>query len=344
MRTPNHASTFLATLALLSLTFDDSRAANTPSVPVGCLTYPVTNDTITAFGVPLLDLPKFTGFTTVVTSNTLTVTGVTWTASQYVTTPHFITIRTGAQAGRTLRVTANTTNVLTLDTEDTPLNTAGFAVTANTDAFELYAGDTLATLFGSTPTSGILSSGVKAGTSTADADVIYIPSGAVWVSYYFSTTLGFWVLDGSATNQNSLILYPDDGFLIFRNGVTGSLTMAGRVPSSKLLSKFLGGTVNFITLRFPASTTLGSLNFGAPGTWIAGASDATADTVSVWNSAGYYWQSYFKNVSNQWIEVGGDGSDQSNVAIPMGSSIQIDKRGTGTGTASFLGQPLPYSL
>jgi uncharacterized protein (TIGR02597 family) len=345
MRNPHHTSALLATLIAISLSGPISQAAPTASTPVGCMPYSVTNGTITAFGVPLLDLPKFRGFTTAVASNTLTVSGVTWTANQFVTAgPHFVTIRSGAQAGRTLRVTANTTNVLTLDVTDTPLNTAGFAVTANTDAFELYAGDNLGSLLGTTATAGILPSGVKTGTSTANADVIYLPNGAVWDSYYFSSTLGFWVLDGTTTNQNGLILYPDDGYLIFRNGATGSLSLSGRVPSSKLLSNFPGGAASFISLRFPADTTLSGLNFGGPGTWITGASETAADTVSLWNSAGYYWQSYYKNTSNQWIEVGGDGTDQSSLVIPMGTSIQIDKKGTGTGVAAFFGQTLPYPL
>lgn len=341
-----YSSTLLAGFALLSLSISQSPAAPTAAQPVGCLTYPVANGTITAFGVPVLDLQKFTGFAATVTTNVITVSSVTWTANQYVTAgPHFVTIRSGQQAGRTLRVTANGTNTLTVDTEDTALNTSGFAFAANTDSFELYAGDTLGTLFGSTADgSGNLPSGIKGGTSTATADNLYIPAGAVWTTYYFNTTLGFWVLDGGSTTQNGVILYPDDGFLIFRNGATGNLSFVGRVPNSKLLSKFPGGTQNTIALRFPADTTLANLNFGAPGTWITGASDATADTVSVWNSSGYYWQSYFKNASNQWIEVGGDGSDQSFLTIPMGKSILIDKKGTGTGAASFLGQTLPYGL
>ena len=342
MRTRSYS---LAILSLLTVTLGTGHAGNAPSVPVACLTYPVTNETMSSFGVPVLDLPKFTGFASAVASNTLTTTSVTWTANQYVTAgPHFVTIRTGAQAGRTLRVTANTTNTLTLDIEDTALNIAGFAVISGSDAFELYAGDTLGTLFGSAATGGILTSGIKGGTSTADADIVYVPVGAGMNSYYFSTTLGFWVLDGSATNQNGVILYPDDGYLIYRNGPTGNLTMLGRVPSTKLLSKFPGGSTNFISVRFPADTTLGGLNFGTPGSWITGTSDLDADTVSVWVPSGWYWQMFFKNSSNQWIEVGGTGTDQSSVAIPMGTAMQIQRKGTATGSTSFFSQTLPYGL
>lgn len=342
MRIPNSS----ALLALVALALP-AIAAPTGSVPAGCLTTPVTNGSISSFGVPLLSLPTFTGFTTAVGTNTLTVSGVTWTTNQFAAagSPYFITIRTGAEAGRTLLVTANTANTLTVDAEDTPLNTAGFAVVANTDAFELYAGKTLGSLFGTTATSGTLSSGVQGGSSTATADNIYVPSGNSTVTYYFSTTLNFWVLDGTTTSANNLILYPDDGYLIYRNGATANLGfVTGRVPSSKLLSKIPGGATTEISSRFPADTTLAGLNFGSPGTWITGTSDATADNLSVWNSGGWYWQTYYKNTSNQWIEVGGDGTDQSAIPIPTGSALQIVKRGTATGSTSFLGQALPYGF
>jgi uncharacterized protein (TIGR02597 family) len=339
-----HSSAFLVLLALAV----SAAAAPTGSVPAGCLSTPVTNSTITSFGVPLLSLPTFVGFTTAVGTNTLTVSGVTWTTNQFATagSPYFVTIRTGAEAGRTLLVTANTANTLTVDPEDTPLNTAGFAITANTDSFELYAGKTLGSLFGATATGGILTSGVQGGTSTATADNIYVPSGNSTVTYYFSTSLNFWVQDGTTTNANNLILYPDDGYTIYRNGATGSLNIAtGRVPSSgKLLTKVPGGTITEISLRYPADTTLGALNFGSPGTWITGATDSSADNLGVWNSGGWYWQTYYKNTSNQWIEVGGDGTDQSNIPILTGTALQITKRGTATGSTSFLGQTLPYGF
>ena len=345
MRTPNHLTSLFAAAASLSLAFSQSSAAPVGAAPVGILTYPVTNSTISSFGVPVLDVVKFSGTSSAIAANVITVSGVTWTASAYSSTPHFVTIRTGAQAGRTLRVTANTTNTLTVDTEDTALNTAGFAV-ATTDAFELYAGDTIGTLFGSTADgTGTLASGVKGGTSTANADNIYVQSGASMVTYFFNTSLGFWVLDGTTTNQNSLILYPDDGYLIYRNGPTGNLTMVGRAPSSKLLTKLPGGSTNSISVRFPANTTLGGLSFGAPGTWISGTSDADADTISVWVPSGWYWQTFYKSsATSQWLEVGGNGSDQSNVVIPSGTSIQISKKGTATGSASFYSQALPYPL
>ena len=321
-----------------------SSAASASSLPVGCLTYAVTSGATRAFSIPLLDFPTITTTATGVTTDTLTVANANWTPNQFASgAVYFAAVRTGPQAGRTLLVVGNTSNALTLDVEDAPLNSSGFAVTAGTDTFELFQGDTLGSLFGTTvDASGFLPSGLKGGTSTSNADRIQLFEGTTASSYFFNTTAGAWVLvNGGTTSRNGLILYPDDGMLLTRRGPTGSLTMVGRAPDTRLLTKFPGGSTTTSALRFPSDTTLGSLNFGAPGTWITGASSSVADTVSHWN--GSRWNTYYKNASNQWIRTSG-GSDQSALVISAGTSIRINKKGTGTGASAFLGQELPYGL
>jgi hypothetical protein len=309
------------------------------------MTYPLTFGTTSSFGVPLLDLPTLTGIASTVTSDTIGVTDVSWTPNQFVNggATYFVAVRTGAQAGRTLLVIGNTSNSLTLDVEDTPLDTAGFAVSAAADSIELFQGDSLGSLFGSTADgNGFLSSGLKGGTSAKNADNLQLFEGTTSITYYFNTNLGLWVANGSTINQNGLILYPDDGMLITRRGPTGNLTFLGRVPSTRLLTKFPGGTSGVMAIRFPANTTLGSLNFGAPGTWLAGSNANVADTVSLWT--GSKWETYFKNLSNQWVKANGGGSNQGGTVIRAWSSIRISKRGSATGAAAYLGQPLPYGL
>jgi uncharacterized protein (TIGR02597 family) len=290
--------------------------------------------------------PVFTGFASTVNPTSLSVTSGDWTANQFITPGkhYFVLIRTGQQAGRTLLVVGNTTDTLTLDVEDTNLNAAGFAVVAGVDSFELFEGNNIAGLFGSSAdANGILASGVKGGTASNNADGIQVYNGTSFSTYFFNTTLGYWVLvGGGTTNHNDLILYPDDGILLTRRGVTGTLTMSGRTAATKLLTKFPGGTANVVTVRFPVATTLGTLNFGAPGTWLNGSSSSVADTVGLWN--GSRWILYYKNTSNRWVRNNGGSTDQSGVAIPAGHSIEVLKRGTATGGASFFSQSLPYGL
>jgi hypothetical protein len=182
------------------------------------MTYPLTSGTTSSFGVPLLDLPALTGFAATVTSNTIGVTNVSWTPNQFVNggAVYFVAIRNGAQAGRTLLVIGNTSNTLTLDVEDTPLEYSGFAVAVGADSIELFQGDSLGSLFGSSANgSGFLSSGLKGGTTSTNADNVRLFDGSAFVTYFFNTTVGTWVRSGGGTtNQNGLILYPDDGMLI----------------------------------------------------------------------------------------------------------------------------------
>ena len=336
----------LTALGLLSLACTHSFGQSNASVPVGCMTYPLTSGTTISFGVPVLRLPALTSAVATVASNTLGVSESAWTPNQFVSggSVYFAAIRTGAQAGRTLLVLGNTADTLSLDTEDTPLDAAGFAVSAGDDSFELFQGDTLGSLFGSTAdAAGYLTSGLKGGTSTSTADSIQLFVGTGFVTYFFNTTTGCWVMvNGGSTNRNGLILYPDDGMLLKRRGPNGTLTFAGRVPATRLLTKVPGGTTSITAIRFPADTTLGGLNFGSPGTWIAASSSSNADTVGVWT--GSKWDTYYKNLSDRWIKTNGGSADQSALVIRSGTCIRITKKGAATGSASFLGQALPYGL
>ena len=346
MRIPKLPRALIVSLAMLSLVVGNSSGEPAASVPVGCMTYPLTSGATISFGVPLLALPTLTGTTSTVTSNTIGVTDVSWTPDQFVSggAVYFAAIRTGPQAGRTILVLGNTSNTLTLDVEDTPLDTAGFAVTAAVDTVELFRGDTLGSLFGSTADgSGFLASGLKGGTSTQNADSVQLFDGTAFITYFFNTSVGTWVrVNGGTISHNGLILYPDDGMLLRRRGPNGSLTILGRVPSTRLLTKIPGGTTSATAIRFPVDTTLGGLNFGAPGTWLAGSSSSAADTVSLWT--GSKWDTYFKNLNNQWRKAAGNGGDQTNLAIRAGTSIRITKKGSATGAAAYLSQTLPYGL
>jgi hypothetical protein len=336
--------TLLIAATLASLLMGGSYAQPTATVAVGCMTSPLTTGETTSVGVPLLDLPVVTATVTAVTPNTVSVSDVEWTPNEFIAggAPHFAAIRTGPQAGRTLLVVGNTADTLTLDVGDTGLDAAGFAVSANTDSVELFQGDTLGSLFGSTADAGgFLSSGLMGGATRNSADNVRIFNGSDFVTYFFDTDAGNWVVaGGGSASQNSLILYPDDGMLVVRRGPAGDLTFLGRVPSTRLLTKFPGGTTNVVAVRFPNTTTLGGLNFGAPGTWIAGSNASSADTVGLWN--GTKWEVYFKNLSNLWIKANGNGSDQSGVVIAAGTAIRIVKRGTATGPEAFFGQALPF--
>jgi hypothetical protein len=142
-----------ASLALLLAVLPSTgySQANTP--PVGVIVYTLTNGTTTPIGVPLFGDAVFAGSVSGVTANTLSTTDATWSVGQFAQlgAPIFALILSGGQTGRILLVTGNTTGAVTLDVGTTSLlgdaTTPAFSISAG-DRFEIFQGDTLATLFG----------------------------------------------------------------------------------------------------------------------------------------------------------------------------------------------------
>lgn len=313
--------------------------ADATTAPEGSVNVTLQQGTTTALGLPLLDSAAFRGAAATLTANTIFTAGVTWTNNQFAQagSPYFVMLLSGAQVGRTLLIAANTANNLTLSVDDTNLNVAGFAVLPG-DKFEIFRGDTLASLFGDSAANLTL----QAGTSPFTADTVQIHNGIRYLAYYFDTTKGFWLkVNGDGTRQNELVLYPDRGLLVARRGPTTSLAITGRVPTTAPLTRLPGGTTNAVATRFPVDTTLSKWVYAGPGTWIANDSAFVADTINLFN--GIRWIAYWKRATDgQWRQLNGDASDQGGVVITAGSSVLIQKRGTGTGSAGFFSQALPY--
>lgn len=318
--------------------------ANTP--PVGVIVYSLTSGTTTPIGVPVFGEAVFSGAISAVTPNTLSTTDATWTAGQFaqVGAPYFALILSGGQTGRILLVSGNTTGSVTLEVGTTNLTgdatTPAFAVAVG-DRFELFPGDTLATLFGDGSASNPVQ--LQAGTSAFSADTVQVFNGVKWVPYFFHSTNNFWVnATGGGTSQNNVVLYPDAGLLVARRGPTTTIAITGRAPTTNLVTRIIGGTTSSVAVRFPTDTTLGALNFSNPGTWVASDVSLSADRVNLFN--GVKWVAYYKTVTGSiWKQVGGDGSDQSAKAVPAGSALLIQKQGSAADSSSFFSQVLPYT-
>lgn len=319
--------------------------ANTP--PVGVVLYTLTSGAATPIGMPLLGDSAFSGAISAVSPNTLNTTDATWTAGQFAQAgvPYFALILSGGQTGRLLLVTANTANSVTLGTGTTNLTgdatTPAFSVAVG-DRFELFPGDTLATLFGDGSVQNPVQ--LQKGTSAFAADSVQIFNGVKWVSYYFHSTLNYWVnASGAAANQNNLVLHPETGLMIGRRGSTTTIALSGRAPATNLVTRIAGGTTSSVAVRFPTDTTLGALNFSNPGTWVASDSPLSADRVNLFN--GVKWVAFYKTITGSiWKQAGGDESDQGAKVIPAGSAVLIQKQGAAADSSSFFTQALPYSL
>jgi len=316
--------------------------------PAGFMPYTLAQNATASVGFPLTETPAFVGPVLSFTTNAIQAGGVAWTPGQFAVAgaPYFVAITSGQQVGRILPVTTNTTDTLTLDTGDTGLDASGFTLVtgATADTFELFAGYTLGTFFGTTAISGVLPSGIQGGTSAFTADGVQIYNGVKFVTFFFNTTVNAWTMvNGGTTDQTNTILPPGQGLLITRRGPTATLWLAGRVPSTSLLTKLPNASTTAVSVRFPTDTTLAGLAFSGPGTWIQSNSIFTADSVNLWN--GIKWVPYFKNTGGVWNVLNGGTADQGATVIPAGTAVLIIKRGTtNSGPSTFFSEALPYSL
>ena len=330
----------------------EAQGASVTSVPVGMITYPLAQGTTTYLSLPLTNIETYTGSVSSLAPTSITVGD---SPSPFTTNlgtssaPHFLKFLSGNQKGRVVMITANTTSTLTIDTTDHStgapvyLNMPGFSVQPG-DTFEVFAGDTLASVFGAgTTQSPLLLTG---GTSVTASDTVslFTEVNAPAVTYYFNTSARMWEQSGQTSNANSTIIYPYSAFAITRQSANPStaLVVAGRVSSVGAEIKVVSNGTVFSSTRSATDVTLSQLQFGT--NWVMGSSIATADTLSVWNSTEGHFDTYFQKPDTTWRKFPDDVTDQSNFAITAGNVTTIAKRNVVTGAATFLQSPLPYSL
>jgi uncharacterized protein (TIGR02597 family) len=314
------------------------------SAPEGATTY---------LSLPLAADAIFTGAVGSVQSNVILVSTP---ANPFATSlctagsPYFVRFLSGSEMGRTLLITGNTASSLTLDVTDSgsasvSLQTTNFAV-APGDLFEIYPGDTFASVFGAnTPQNPLALTGAS---SLGAADWVNVPNpaGSGWQIYFFNTSLGYWVLQGTTTNANNTVIPQKMAIAISRRGGVGpaaSLLRIGRVPSVAPLIKVQGSNaVSYVATACPVGESLSQLNLGP--NWVMGPTPATANQVGIWSSTLRTFVSYDQLADTTWRQVGNATQDQSGVVVPAGSCISLVQHASATGGSSFLAPALPYRL
>ncbi len=333
------------------------------TVPEGFINFslPATKvgqNSTTYLSVPLMLDPNYSGSISSVTSNSITVADnpAPWTSGGLAaaSSPYFVKFLTGAEKGRIIRVTANTTNTLTLDTTDnsnSPIQTValtapGFSVQPG-DTFQVFPGDTLASLFGANTAQSPLILNGTASPLTSDSIGIYSAAAIGWQTFYFDTSSNYWKLLGSSQNVNNTVLYPGTSLIITRRANEPALTftLTGRTAEVPLLTKTTGNSgIVYSSTRYATDLKLSQLQFGS--NWTQNNSPLIADSIGIWDAIYQKWDSYYQLPDSTWRELGNPSTDQSNLVIPGGSALAILKRGaiSVTDSTSFLASPLPYSL
>lgn len=326
-----------------------ARAQNT--VPVGFLkwTLPATagSEVRTTLNFPLANPAVFSGPVASFTADSVTVAGTPFTPGALATSPTFVRFLSGSQAGRTVRVTANTANTLTLDVTDNSaqtvgLDAAGFSVAA-ADRFEVLPSNTIGSVFGGIQNKALALTG-GATEEAADAVSLYNPTTLAWEFYFYNSSLSRWVKSGSTADASATVIQPDESVLIVRRAGRPQVDLVtlGSVPPIAPRTKVIANQAKYSSTRFPVPVTLSQLDFGAD--WARGSSPFKADTLALWNDAAQKWDSYYRLPAGSWRKAGDNATDQSNLSIPAGTVVGLLKRSTANAPTSFVSAPLPYSL
>ena len=330
------STALLGAASLLPLSSGYAQTATATTVPVGYQQVTVAaaidsvNPTGSVISVPFYQPAIYAGLVTSVDSaSTLSSSTANWTANQFTTTPYLIHLKSGPSVGRYFLITANTATQLTVSTRGYDLT----QVAATNNTFEIVPTYTLATLFGASTVP------FQTGTNFSTADNVLLWDGTIWSIYYHNGTN--WRRSGSLTNQNNVIIYPDEGIYITRRATSAlALTFLGTVPSANESSDLVGPGSTFLSNRFPVDITLSNVGFQNLPNWLNGTNVAVADNVYLWN--GTAWNLYYFNGTN-WRRSGSLQSADATV-IPSGSAVFVVRKSNASGANSSLVQALPYSL
>jgi uncharacterized protein (TIGR02597 family) len=316
------------------------------TLPAGMRQVTLLKGTPNWFSLPLTGQPIFTGTVSAVTSNSISVAGGAETFATNLATPgspYFVQFLSGAEAGRTMLITANTTTSLTLDTTDNgvgsvvALNASGDSVAAG-DSFQIFPGDTLASVFGA-GTSGnplLLAGGAYNGLG----DTVML-CGPKLQDYYFNSALGYWVQRGSSTNANNTVIYPFSSVCVLRVATSNAtLLLTGQVTPVNSCSKVAVNTDVYGSSHYPVDVTLAQLNMGS--NWLKSSNPNAADDIGIWTPSVNGFTYYYQQPNGNWYQCyGGNPSTvQNSLTLPAGAAVEYLSRSS---TQSFVVSALPYT-
>jgi len=343
---------FLTGIAFATGAISADAQDSVASIPEGMITFNIQNGSTSYLSLPLTNDTVYTGAVTAVTDSSISVGDL---PAPFTTSlaapglPYFVKFLSGSEMGRVLLVTANTTSSLTLDTTDhtsgSPvfLTTPAFAVEVG-DTFEIFPGDTLASVFGAASAQNPLLLTGAPHEGNADTISIITESGTPTLTYYYNTTAGYWEQQGTTVSANNVIIYPYSALTIRvrSNHPDATLVLSGRVTPVQAQTKVVGNRTVYTSTHYAADVALSQLQFGS--NWVTGASAGSADKLSVWNAARNNFDTYYQKPDSTWRKTSDANTDASGFTIAAGSVTTITKRNIVSGAGTFLQSPLPYSL
>lgn len=342
----------------LAVPLSESPAQTASTVPVGVVHTSIPAGTGSVKKTSLISLPlletatlngKSVGRFSGVTSTTFSDSSAGWTPGELSTVaePKLLLITSGAAEGHMFLIstapasqnTATTATISTADSTVVDLTSLGILTGASGDTYRILNCDTLASLFGTPETTGVLG-----GTSANTADsVIIVVNGSASTYYYKSdATPNRWtkVAPGNPDASATPVL-PYYGIQYSRLGSSSiELTVTGDIPANPKKTFVKNSGTTFLAQYWPVDSTLASTGISSLQGWVSGTSTTVADTVIITSngSASTYWFD-----GTNWRKAAPGNPISNTTVIPTCSTISMVKKGSASGY-SILGQSLPYTL
>ena len=344
--------TLAAAAVLAALPLANAQNVTATTDPVGFVTMNITAGTGTAkkisfISVPLLDSASSIGGQSIgvisaFSASTITSASAGWTPGQLSTAsaPYLIQITSGSAKGSmwlistTANNTAETVTISADDQVNIDLTQIGLAVG---DGYKIIPCDTLASLFGTPATTGVLG-----GANQTVADTLQILINGSTKTYFYSTTNNRWTQQtlGSPDASNTP-LRPYIGIQYGRLANTNlQITATGNVPVIDREVQVKNSGLTLISQYWPTDSTLASLGLNTISGWTSGANGTVADTVQI-NTTGTTKTFYFDGTNWRQVTLGSPIKDTE--PVPVGSSLILNQKGSQTGYSTYT-QLIPYSL
>ena len=239
------------------------------------------------------------------------------------------------QVSTTVANTADTVTVSAGDQAQVDLTTLGIA---NGDSFKIYPCDTLLSFFG-TPAE----TGIQGGTNANTADTIMTIVNGAPTTFFYNTGVSpnRWSRVGPGTNDwGNTPLLPYYGIQYGRlptNALSFISTGAVPVIGRDVAIKNSGNTL--LSQYWPVESTLVSIGLQDLPGWQKNATATNSDTVMIFSGGAptTYW-----NNGTNWRRVGPGTNNYDSTVIPIGTAIQVSKKGTAIGYSTFEQAP-PYT-
>ena len=335
-----------ATTTLLSLTLCLPLLGQVYTVPNGYTKIPIApgtagGPTLTAISATLLNDLEHSSAATINASfvgdptntQTVTVTGATWTANQWTGVPYLAYLVNSSGSEEAFLISSHTADTLTLSTTYDLLADTRFPASTTV---KIRKANTVGSILGTTTT------------PFTPSDRVFIWDDGTWVT--LATFGGNWAyfsgpnLGNPATNA---VIFPEEGIFVQRADLTAAeLTLFGEVPSAPQASTVAGASSYFVSTRFPVGDTpavnptgmrLQDLNIHDIPGW------STTDRAYFWD--GTQWITLAAFGSN-WAYFSGPnvGNPANDLVVPANSALFLTRASSGTESASPLNIPLPYTV